>query len=113
MDFVTRLPVLTNWKGETYDSILVIVDRPTKMVYYEPVKVIIDAPGLAKVILNMVVWHHGLPDSIVTDRGSLFTSKFWSLLCYFFKVKWQLFIAFHLPTDGQTKWRNSTMEAHL
>ncbi len=35
MDFVTGLPVSTNWKGDTYDSILVIVDRLTKMVYYE------------------------------------------------------------------------------
>ena len=48
----------------------------TKMVYYEPVKVTIDAPGLVKVIFNMVVWHHGLPDLIVSNRGLLFTSKF-------------------------------------
>ena len=46
------------------------------MVYYKPVKVTIDAPELAEVILDVVIWHHGLPDSIVIDRGSLFTSKF-------------------------------------
>ena len=55
MDFVTGLPVSTNWKGESYDSILVIVNRLTKMVHYEPVKVIINAPGLAEVILDVVV----------------------------------------------------------
>ena len=55
MDFVTRLPVSTDWKGESYDSILVIVDRLTKMVHYKPVKVTIDAPGLAEVILDVVV----------------------------------------------------------
>ena len=65
-----------DWKGNSYDLILVIVDRLTKRVYYEPVKVTIDAPGLAEVILDVVVWHHGLPDLIVTDKGSLFTSKF-------------------------------------
>ena len=43
------------------------------MMYYEPVKVIIDAPGLAEVILDIVVWHHGFPDSIVSDKDSLFT----------------------------------------
>ena len=32
------------------------------MVYYEPVKVIINAPGQAEVIVNVVVWHHGLSD---------------------------------------------------
>ena len=68
--------ISTDWKGDSYDSILVIVDRLTKMVYYEPVKVTIDAPGLAKVILDAVVWHHCLPNSIVSDRDSLFTSKF-------------------------------------
>ncbi len=76
IDFVTGLPVSTNWKGETYDTILVIVDRLMKMVHYELVKVTIDAPGLAKVIINVVVWHHGLPDLIVSNRGSIFTSKF-------------------------------------
>ena len=83
------------------------------MVYYEPVKVTIDAPGLAEVILDVVVHHHGLPDSIVTNRGSLFTSKFWSSLCYFLGVKRRLSTTFHPQTNGQTKRQNSTMEAYL
>ena len=95
IDFVTGLPISTNWKGESYDSILVIVDRLTKMVYYEPVKVIIDAPGLAEVILDVVVWHHGLPNSIMSDRGSLFTLKFWSSFCYFLGIKRRRSTAFH------------------
>ena len=52
MDFVTGLPISINWKGDSYDSILVIVDRLTKMVYYKPVKITIDAPDLAKVIIK-------------------------------------------------------------
>ncbi len=55
MDFVTGLSVSTNWKGETYDSILVIVDRLTKMVHYEPLKVTINVPALAEVIIKAVV----------------------------------------------------------
>ena len=113
MDFVTGLLVSTDWKGESYDSILVIVDRLTKMVHYEPVKITIDAPGLAEVIIDVVVRHHGLPDSIITDRGSLFTSKFWSSLCYFLGIKRRLSTAFHPQTNGQTKRQNSTMEAYL
>ena len=81
MDFLTGLPILTNWKKDSYDSILIIVDRLTKMVHYEPVKMTINAPRLAKVIIDMVVRYHGLFDLIVTDRGLLFTSKFWSSLC--------------------------------
>ena len=77
MNFVIDLPILTDWKGNTYDSIFVIVNWLTKMVHYKPVKITIDAPGFALVIIDVVVRHHGLPDLIVTDRGLLFISKFW------------------------------------
>ena len=83
------------------------------MVHYKPVKVTIDAPGIAEVIINVVVRHHGLPDSIVTDRGSLFTSKFSSSLCYFLGIKQRLSTAFYPQTDEQTKKQNSTMEAYF
>ena len=113
MDFVTSLPPSKDWRGVKYDSILVIVDRLTKMVHYEPVQKTLTAEGLAEVIINTVIRHHGLPDSIVTDRGSLFTSQFWSSLCYFMSIKRRLSTAFHPQTDGQTERQNSTMEAYL
>ena len=37
------------------------------MVYYEPVKIIINILGLAKAIIDIVVRHHGLPNLIITD----------------------------------------------
>ena len=113
MDFVMSLLILTDWKGDSYDSILIIVDRLTKMVHYELVKVTIDTPGLAEVIINVVVRHHSLPDSIITNWGSFFTSKFWSSLCYFFGIKRKLSTVFHLQTDGQTERQNSTIKAYL
>ncbi len=95
IDFVPRLPVSTNWRDKTYDSILVIVNRLTKMVYYELVKVIIDVPALAEVIIKAVVEHYSLLNSIVSDQGSLFTSKFWFSLCYFLDIKQKLSTAFY------------------
>ncbi len=83
------------------------------MVHYELVKVTINTPGLAEVIIDVVVRHHGVPESIVTDRASLFTSKFWSLLCYFLGIKRKLSTAFNPQTDGQTERQNSTMEVYL
>ena len=83
------------------------------MVYYKPVKVTIDAAALAEVIIKVVVRHHSLPESIVSDRGSVFTSKFWFSLCYFLGIKRKLSTAFHSQTDGQTERQNSTMEAYL
>ncbi len=113
MYFVTSLPLSADWNGDNYDSILVIVDRLTKIVHYLLVKITIDVPGLAEVIIDVVVRHHGVPESIVMDRGSLFTSKFWSLLCYFLDIKRKLSTAFHPQTDGQTERQNSTMKAYL
>ena len=100
MDFVTGLPLSSDWKSNSYDLILVIVDRLTNLIHYKPVKVTIDVPGLAKVILDVVVWHYGLSNLIVTNRGFFFTAKFWSSLCYFLGIKWRLSTAFYPQTDG-------------
>ena len=99
MDFVTSLPISANWKSDSYNSILVIVDQLAKMIHYKPIKVTIDVPGLVKVIYNVIMHHYGVLKSIVMDRGSLFISKFWSLLCYFLVIKKKLSTAFYPKTD--------------
>ncbi len=76
IDFITSLSISANWKGDSYKSKLVIIDQLIKMVYYEPVKVTIDTPDLAKVIINMVVHHHRVSDWIVIDSDLLYISKF-------------------------------------
>ena len=76
IDFVMGLPILTNWKRDSYDSILVIVDWLMKMVYYKLVKVTIDALDLAEVMIDVIVRYQGLLNSIITNQGSFFTSKF-------------------------------------
>ena len=74
---------------------------------------IINALALAEVIIKVVVRHHGLLDFVVSHQGSVFTSKFWSSLCYFLGIKRKLLSAFHPQIDGQTKRQNSTIEAYL
>ena len=83
------------------------------MIHYKLVKVTIDAPGLAEIIINVVVRHFVLPDSIIINRGLLFTSKFWSSLCYFLGIKWRLSTVFHLQTNGQIERQNSTIKVYL
>ena len=83
------------------------------MVYDEPVKVTIDSSGLVEVIIDMVVQHSDLTDSIISDQGSIFMSKFWFSLCYFLGIKKQLFIAFYPQTNRQTEQQNSTIEAYF
>lgn len=55
------LPVATDWKSDSYDSILVLVDRLREMVHYLPVQVIIEAPGLADIISDVVVKKTAFP----------------------------------------------------
>ena len=95
MAFVTGVVLSADWKGDNYNLIVIIVNRLTKMVHYKPVKVTINALGLEEIIIDMVVWYHGLPDSIISDREAIFMSKFWSLLCYFLGIKRRLSTAFH------------------
>lgn len=104
---------MTNCKSWSYTSILVIINRLTKMVHYELVKVIIDAPSLAIVINNMIIQYHNRADTIGSNRSSIFISKFWSPLYYFLEIKQMLSTAFYLQTNGQTKKQNSIMEAYL
>ena len=111
MDIVTGLPFSTAWKRYSYDLILVIVNWLTKLVHLKPVMITINAPGLAKIIIDVVVKHHGLSDSIVTNRALLFTSKFWLLLCYFLNIKRRRFTTFYLQIDIQTERQNSIIEA--
>lgn len=103
MDFVIRLSVSTNWKDETYNSILIIVNLLIKIVHYELVKVTINALDLVKVIINTMVQYYDLLDLIIIDWDSVFISKFWFLLCYFFEITCKLSITFYLWTNGQTK----------
>ena len=76
MDFVVGL--LRSRDG--YDSIWVIVDRLTKSVHFLPIKATYSIAKLAKLYVKHIVCLHGVPVSIVSDRDSIFTSRFWQKL---------------------------------
>ncbi|KAK1681233.1 hypothetical protein QYE76_042081 [Lolium multiflorum] len=73
MDFITGLP--KSIKGN--DSIWVVVDRLTKVAHFIAVKTTYQGPKLAELYISRIVALHGTPKSIVSDRGSQFTSRFW------------------------------------
>ena len=99
MDFVVGLP---RTMGK-YDSIWVIVDRLTKSAHFIPVKVTYNAEKLAKLYISEVVRLHGVPLSIISDRGTQFTSKFWKTLHVELGTRLDLSTAFHPLTDGQSE----------
>ena len=81
MDFVTGLPKARGG----YDSIWVIVDRLTKSAHFIPVKTTYQAEDLAKIYLKEIISLHGAPNSIISDRGTQFTSHYWK---FFLKSSW-------------------------
>ena len=81
------LSISTDWKGNSYNSILVIINWLIKKVYYNPVQITIDILRLTEVILDIMVWHYGLSNSIISNRGLVFTLKFWFSLYYFLGIK--------------------------
>ena len=100
MDFITWLPQSADWRSNSYDSILVMVNWLTKIIYYKPVQTTITAATLAKIILNVVIWYHGLPQSIISNCNLVFMFKFWSSLYYLLSIKRSLSIIFNPQTDG-------------
>ena len=76
MDFITGLPRTRSG----YDSIWVVVDRLTKVAHFIPVKTTYTSAKLAKIYMTRIVCLHGVPRTIISDRGTQFTSKFWKQL---------------------------------
>ncbi|MBW0551495.1 hypothetical protein O181_091210, partial [Austropuccinia psidii MF-1] len=75
MDFITKLPL-----SNSFDSILVIVERFPKMAVFIPTMSSITSLNLAHLFIKNIFSKHGLPSSIVSDRGPLFVSSFWTNL---------------------------------
>ena len=73
IDFMSGLPRTSNG----YDTIWVIVDRLTKTAHFLPIKKMYSTDRLARLYVNRIVCLHGVPVSIVYDRGATFTSVFW------------------------------------
>jgi hypothetical protein len=102
LDFIVRLPESRKCnEGKSYNAIVVIEDRFSKMMRYIPVHDTIDAAKLANGLVHKLILRGaGVPSSIVSDRSPQFTSEFWSALCYHLKIKQQLSTAYHPQTNG-------------
>ena len=96
MDFIVKLPESREpGRSEKYDSIWVIVDRLTKYAYFIAFQEKTSAEDLAYHFQRVVVSNHGLPREIVTDRGTLFTSKFWETLTAMMGIKRKMSTAYY------------------
>lgn len=108
MDFIVKLP-----RSHGYDSIWVVCDRLTRYTHFILCNETLDAPGLAWLFLDRIVRYHGVPDSIISDRGSTFVSQFWRELTRHLQTELKHLTAYHPQTDGLTECTNQTLETYL
>jgi len=108
MDFIVQLP-----ESKGYTAVLVVVDRFTKMAHFIPTTDDVDAEGTVSLFLSRIVSAHGLPDDIVSDRGTTFVAQFTQSVMQALGVTQNLSTAFHPQTDGQTERTNATLEQYL
>ncbi|MBW0474329.1 hypothetical protein O181_014044 [Austropuccinia psidii MF-1] len=108
LEFITQLAL-----SSKFDSILVVVDRFSKMAIFIPTYLTITSLDLAQIFFSNVFSKHGLPISIVSDSSSLFLSAFWTQLCQKLRISSDLSTAFHPETDGQTERVNQILEQYL
>ena len=96
MDFIVGLPIAP----DGYDSIWVIIDRLTKSAHFLPMKTRYDASDYAVLFVKEIVKLHGVPASIVLERGPQFTSKFWESFQKAMSTTLIFNTAFHPQTNG-------------
>ena len=104
MDFVGPLPL-----SQGHNFLLVVIDRFTSMVHLIPTKTTVTAREVTWLYMKEVVRLHGLPESLVSDRDSKFTSIFWKELHRLMGTKLLMSTAFHPQTDGQTERANCSV----
>lgn len=122
VDFITQLPTskATPTHGETmedttiaFDAICVVVCRFSKRPVFIPCHTTMTAYQFAHLMIRHVFSKHGFPESIISDRDSLFTSYFWQAICDQLKIERRMSTAFHPQTDGQTERMNAVLEQYL
>ena len=108
VDFITKLPIVAG-----KNTILVVCDRLSKMIYFIATTEGTLAEGLARLFRDNVWRLHELPESVILDRGPQFAAELIKKLNRILGIKTKLSTTFHLQTDGQTEGMNQELEQYL
>jgi len=98
MDFVGPFP-----ESNGHDYLWVIICRLTSMIHLVPIRTTTTASELAWLYVREIVRLHGLAETIVSDRDSKFTSKFWHETHKLLGTKLLMSTSFHPQTDGASE----------
>jgi hypothetical protein len=106
-------PIVKLPTSHGYDSIWVVCDRLTCAAHFIPCREDMSGSELAWLFVDRIFRYHGLPDSIISDRGSIFVSNFWSALTSRLNISSKHSTAYHPRTDGLTERTNQSLETYL
>ena len=96
-----------------YNYILLVICRMTGMVHLVPTCTDASAKQIAEIYIKEVVRLHGIPESIVLDRDTKFTSKFWSELSKILGQRLLMSSSYHPQMDGSSEQAIQTMSQIL
>ncbi len=108
VDMVMGLP-----KSNGHDAILIIVDRFSKEIIPVACSTELSSEGWVKILHDEVYTKHGMPQVVISDRGTMFVSKFIKDLYDLLQIKGNTSMAYHPQTDGQTERVNQEIEKYL
>jgi hypothetical protein len=113
VDFIVELPrSKSETTGQVCRNIMVVTDRLSKQRHLIGCGSM-EAKYTARLFLHHIWKHHGLPKTIVSDRGPQFTSRLWQRICQRLGISTKLSTAFHPETDGQSENSNQILEQYL
>ena len=108
VDFITKLPVVAG-----KNVVLVVCDRLSKITHFVATIEGTSVEGLARLFRDNVWKLHGLPESVVSDRGPQFAVELTRELNRMLGIKIKLSTVFHPQTDGQMERMNQELEQYL
>ncbi|GJU41081.1 ribosomal protein L7Ae/L30e/S12e/Gadd45 [Tanacetum coccineum] len=109
IDFITKLPKTSNG----HDTIWVTVDRLTKSAHFIPTRETDSMETVTRLYIKEIVSRYGVPISIISDRDSDFTSRFWQSLQSTLGTQLDMNTTYHPETDGQSERTIQTLEDML
>ena len=111
-DLITKLPMTLGPMG--FDTILVFLDRLTRMVILVPCREEgLTAEVFARLFMEHVVAHHGLPERLCSDRGTQWNNRFWAEVCRLMGMHMRMSSAYHPQFNGQVERQNRVIEEML
>jgi len=100
-------------KSNGMDAIVVIMDRFTKMIRLKVTTTNISSEGIARIYRDEIWKIHGVPRTILSNRGPQFASKFMEDFTKVLGTKRKLSMVYHPQTDGQTERINQEIGMFL